>query len=281
MARYPSKIDAWLGALIGISVLVPVTVLVMLSQERVAPLLYLPVIAALVLVLTTFRTYYDIKDDELLVRSGLFRWRIAISSIRRLRASGSLLSAPALSMDRIEVQHDGGAIAISPRDRAGFIRALRARVPRLALDDLDANGVDTSPRSHPKGWVLALIPLSVLTTVALVSSLPLTAPQVTVTPTSLVIEGAQRESFALADIHSASIEDSLPPLRKSFGMNTGRTLRGRFTHPQLGEGRVWVRRNEPPYILARTREGFLLLNLNDPESTRAVYAELSKRLEQR
>jgi hypothetical protein len=104
---------------------------------------------------------------------------------------------------------------------------------------------------------------------------------VTLAPASLVIEGAGGESIPLDQIESASLENTLPPLRKSWGFNSFTALEGRFVHPRLGEGQVWVRANNPPYILARTRDGFVLLNLNDPASTRAMYAELSRRLQGR
>jgi hypothetical protein len=52
-------------------------------------------------------------------------------------------------------------------------------------------------------------------------------------------------------------------------------------HPQLGEGRVWIRRQNPLCIQARTKEDFVLFNLDDPQSTRALYAELSNRLKRR
>jgi hypothetical protein len=78
-----------------------------------------------------------------------------------------------------------------------------------------------------------------------------------------------------------SLEESLPALRKWRGFNSLTTLRGRFTHAQLGTGDVFVRLNASPYILVRTTDDFLLFNLDDPDRTRAVYEELRARLSSR
>ena len=280
MARFRSKVDALFGVLLAVAVLVPATVLLAVAQESADPLLLVPVLVAGAAVAMVLRTHYDITDAELIVRSGPFRWRVALPSIRRLRATRTLLSAPALSMDRIEVQHDGGVVVISPRDTAGFIRLLQSRAPRVELEGLNADGSRADGgRGHRALWAVAVLPASILAIVGVILFLPPTAPTVTLTPTSLVIDGTSRESVPLNDIESASLEDTLPPLRKSFGFNSFTALRGRFRNPRLGEGQVWVRRNDPPYILARTRDGFVLLNLTDPPSTRAMYAELARRLD--
>lgn len=71
-------------------------------------------------------------DRELLVRSGPFRWRIAIDGIESIRPSRSPLSSPALSLDRLEITYGGGRrLLISPEDREGFLEAIVARSRHL------------------------------------------------------------------------------------------------------------------------------------------------------
>ena len=71
-------------------------------------------------------TKYTVNIDVLLVQSGPFRWRIARNEITRIVPSKSILSSPALSLDRLRIDYAGGrnSILISPRDKDGFLRAI-------------------------------------------------------------------------------------------------------------------------------------------------------------
>ena len=82
-------------------------------------------------------TAYRITSTELLVRSGPLRITVPLSEIRRVRRTRSVLSAPALSLRRLEVAYArGSAVVISPADEAGFLAALRGRG---AVFDLSAD----------------------------------------------------------------------------------------------------------------------------------------------
>ena len=118
MARFPSKIDPLFGVLFAVPVVVPGIALAAIAQEGLHPLMMVPAVIPAIVVAMTLRTHYDITDDQLIVRCGLLQRRVALPSIRRLRATRTLLSAPALSMDRIEVEHDGGARMGSPQRSA-------------------------------------------------------------------------------------------------------------------------------------------------------------------
>ena len=68
---------------------------------------------------------YEIRDTDLLVRSGPFRWKINLEDIRSIQPSHSLISSPALSLDRLEIRYGSGqVILISPKDHAAFIDQL-------------------------------------------------------------------------------------------------------------------------------------------------------------
>ena len=70
-------------------------------------------------------TDYTVYVDELVVRCGPFRFRIKRDSIQRITPSRSILSGPALSLDRLAIHYGAGRIMlVSPQDRAGFYRAL-------------------------------------------------------------------------------------------------------------------------------------------------------------
>ncbi len=70
-------------------------------------------------------TVYEVDNEQLLIRSGPFRWRIPLAEITSVKPSRSLLSSPALSLDRLEICYSRQrAVLVSPKDKAGFIRAL-------------------------------------------------------------------------------------------------------------------------------------------------------------
>jgi hypothetical protein len=74
-------------------------------------------------------TYYLIDGNSLVVRSGfLFNKTIPIQSIFEIRDTKSILSAPALSLDRIEVKYNKrDSVVISPKDKLHFIDELQKR----------------------------------------------------------------------------------------------------------------------------------------------------------
>ena len=68
------------------------------------------------------------------VRSGPVRRWIDPNLVERVRPVRTLLSAPALSRDRLEISGGFGASVVSPRDQAGFVRGLRRVAPRVRLE---------------------------------------------------------------------------------------------------------------------------------------------------
>lgn len=74
-------------------------------------------------------TNYSFSDDKLLVRSGFFSWQVRYDEIKSYHENRSILSAPALSIDRLTIVHKRGEITISPRDKKDFIAELQQRLP--------------------------------------------------------------------------------------------------------------------------------------------------------
>lgn len=88
----------------------------------------LGVLPALVLPLwLLLDTRYQLTAERLLVRCGPFRWRIALSEIRAVTPTRSLMSGPALSLDRLRVDYGRWrSVLISPRERQAFLDELAA-----------------------------------------------------------------------------------------------------------------------------------------------------------
>lgn len=133
--RFPSKVDAWLAAILVLLLVtafaVPILLFATGEPQAWVGLVGTAVILAILGGLA-WPVCYELEDEALLIRFGLVRSRIRYAAIRRVVPSRSILSSPALSMDRLHV--DAGSSLgplISPRDKAGFLDALGARAPQL------------------------------------------------------------------------------------------------------------------------------------------------------
>jgi hypothetical protein len=96
--RFKSKVDRWIFVMIGVAGL---------------------------MVWLIVGTYYTVDRDMIRIASGPFRWKVPIGKITSVTATRSLLSSPALSLDRICIRYGKRRrIMISPADKAGFLKAI-------------------------------------------------------------------------------------------------------------------------------------------------------------
>ena len=78
-------------------------------------------------------TKYQITADHLVIRCAFLTSRVPLRSIVHVRPTRTILSAPALSLDRLEITYDGGIAVISPAKREEFLAEIRARCPRAEI----------------------------------------------------------------------------------------------------------------------------------------------------
>ena len=143
-AFFPSRVDTWLMAIGPIAGLAAVTAvaavggpLVLNSGAKPPGLALLAVVLALTIVLPLWLvldTNYTFTADALRIRSGPFRWHIALAEVREVSPSRSWMSSPALSLDRLCIRYGTGrSILVSPREKQRFIDALRERCPAVLV----------------------------------------------------------------------------------------------------------------------------------------------------
>lgn len=134
---FPSKVDAWIFLLaaipLGVSLAVVGTALTAAPPAGAVALMVGLEVAVLAGIFLTLRsTRYEVSRHEVIARSGLLRWRVAIDDIESIHPSRSLASAPALSLDRLEIRHRGGRpLLVSPKDREELLKAIVARSQHL------------------------------------------------------------------------------------------------------------------------------------------------------
>ena len=140
---FTSKIDFWLAFLILGSSLLLVLVPVwewMYNNSSVKRIIFISLFTiptALLLLVLFFNIKYTLTADTLLVKNGFSTQSISLEDITHITPTNSTLSAPALSLDRIEIIYKGGSIVISPKDKDGFYHAIQERVPALKNDGND------------------------------------------------------------------------------------------------------------------------------------------------
>ena len=135
---FRSRVDPLLVAITFGPVVVVLGVLVRQGLQRGAmPSMVATLTLGLALGLVSWiflDTGYRITSEALLVRSGPLRMTVPLSDLRTARRTRSILSAPALSLRRLELTYGSGkVVVISPLDETGFLTALKARAPQLEL----------------------------------------------------------------------------------------------------------------------------------------------------
>jgi membrane protein YdbS with pleckstrin-like domain len=83
---------------------------------------------AALFVLLIYPCTYELGDQKLKIRCGVFSRRIAYREITRIEKTRNPRSGPALSLQRIEIFYAQRSILISPSERDVFIQLLNDRI---------------------------------------------------------------------------------------------------------------------------------------------------------
>ncbi|MBE1615206.1 PH domain-containing protein [Flavobacterium sp. SaA2.13] len=134
MQVYKSKIDTWLLAVVF------VPLLAILFQALVtftwALFAFIAVIIVLMIYMFT-KTMYVINNDSLQIKMGIIEYQqVKISDITSVKRTNNPVSAPALSLKRLEVRYGNrfDYLLISPKDRDAFIANLLEINPFIKVD---------------------------------------------------------------------------------------------------------------------------------------------------
>lgn len=126
---FKSKIDRWFYAVIAGTVVFLLVILwsvvdALNTSTSIILALSFVVGAGLPLWLLA-STYYVVEEGLLKIRSGPFNWTIRLDDIQSVEPSDSLLSSPALSLERLKIVYGNGReILVSPKAKAAFLDAL-------------------------------------------------------------------------------------------------------------------------------------------------------------
>lgn len=131
MKVFKSKIDWWFGLLLVYPIFMSVKS--MLLGEWVG-LLGLSIVVVLILFFSK-TTRYIINDNQLIVMSTWIVYeRIDISKITKIEKTNSILSSPALSLDRIRIRYNKyDEVLISPKVKKEFVDELLKVNPTIEI----------------------------------------------------------------------------------------------------------------------------------------------------
>lgn len=125
---FKSAVDSWFYAAIGLLILLGIISLwpiIRMGNSSSIVLSIGTLLLTLGLSIWLLRTEYRISNSTLLIRSGPFRWTIPIEEIQSIEPSQSVLSSPALSLNRLKITYGAGKkVLVSPKRREQFLQAL-------------------------------------------------------------------------------------------------------------------------------------------------------------
>ncbi|MCK5846393.1 MAG: PH domain-containing protein [Bacteroidales bacterium] len=133
MKKYPSKIGIGIAIFI-IVVITGVSVKMTMEKEWIA--LATNFFVFIILYWLYKSTYYTIDGNTLRIKSGfLINEKIDINTISKVLETSNPLSAPAFSLDRLNVRYNkSSSVLISPRDKTGFIKELLKVNSKIEID---------------------------------------------------------------------------------------------------------------------------------------------------
>jgi hypothetical protein len=164
-ARFRSKVDTWILALIalpiGLTTLLGAGIAISQRDPNAFWLLGSGPFLCGFILLVAWPMDYDLDargadgEPQMLIRSGLFRFRVPIEGIRSVKRTSNPLSSPAWSLDRLWIDYVKGKsrtfVMISPDQQSAFLDELLRRAPQLVRRGDQLVSHCAEPDSPPAG----------------------------------------------------------------------------------------------------------------------------------
>ena len=276
--KFKTKIDWWINLVFAAFLIVNIFFAVSFVYSfadigDIIGIISLTPVSIFLILPIWLNTYYFLDKDELLVKSGLMKGkRISYSQIISISETRSFISSPALSLDRLEIKYKAKSgnfsdtIIISPKEKAEFIKELRARNENIESSD----GKAMSKSSK----IAIIITVASLAAVGVMFITGIREPIVTVHSDNIQISAMYGLNVDFSDISDISLlEQSMREIGAGIRINgfNGGTWRGHFT-----AGLLFVVPDSSPTIrIERNRGDTIFINFRDYERTRSLYDELS------
>ncbi|MDP4128262.1 MAG: PH domain-containing protein [Bacillota bacterium] len=277
---FSSKRDTWIGLLIWIPILYVVILTGRISLDQgqfdpISTLIVIPTVAFIAWI--WFGTGYRVTDDELKIKCGPIRQTIPLKEITKIESTRNPISSPALSLDRLEIKYGESKIAIiSPQDKEEFINLIMGKCPKATVngnsEKLDGASKKRTTIIIGVGAIITVLALSGVGTLIYFGSKP---AEYTIQDGTLKISGEYGEEIKLSDIVGISIKDQIPEIQlKTNGSGLGSKLKGYFKVKGIGQAKLFVDTQKPPFIFINVKSGLRIVNTEEPSETDQLYNKL-------
>lgn len=132
MKKFNSKVDAWIFLVLSFPIFISLYSIIGGDYTG-----YFVLIGFIIFAVLLFKTtIYSIDENNLIVKSlFIVNQKIEISTIRKIEKSNSILSSPALSLDRIVVKFNKyDEIYLSPKLKELFVEELLKVNPTIEIN---------------------------------------------------------------------------------------------------------------------------------------------------
>jgi hypothetical protein len=256
-----------------------------------SPLVVIAVATALILVL--FATLTVTVDDSAIDARfgiGLVGKRVPFERIRSCQVvrnpwyygwgihfipGGMLYNASGLSAIELRLTN-GRCLRIGSGDADTLAVALRRAAPAVSDQILEPGSTSKFGIYVSLGVAVVAVAVAAVTIYS-----GMQPPAVEVTPESFSVRnGLYSNTIPLRQITAATLDERIPRVGlKTNGFAAGGTLRGTFRVDSWGSARLYVNLDRPPFVVIRSPDGIVVVNFQDPERTRAVYAQLRQAMD--
>jgi hypothetical protein len=260
-----------------------------------APAGWLPfaILVAVVLLFGTLRVQVDRDRIETVFGIGLIRRSVRLADVAayrpvrnpwiagwgiRLIPGGTLWNVSGLQAIELALRN-GRYFRIGTDEPEALARAIERASGRPPAETR-AGAAAAAPSRVGRHVTYALLALALIGGVVALVVVPMQQEPILVTVRA---EGFEVESLFYGQsypqdaIASFEVVPRLPRIEaRTNGFAGGGLLRGDFRVSGLGDGKLFVDSRQPPYVLVRLREGFVILGLEDAAKTQALYDEMAR-----
>ena len=132
---YPSQVNFGMFVFMSLISIGPILPAIFIAKNSY--LMYIAIlfgVSILLIHIAMFRkTYYQLDNEKLFIRSGLFyKKEIPITTIRKIEETKNVFQAPALDHKRLAITYNSyDTVYVSPKDKASFIEDLMTLNPAI------------------------------------------------------------------------------------------------------------------------------------------------------
>lgn len=143
--------------------------------------------------------------------------------------------------------------------------------------DGNTKNPDGTTKTRTKLFVGAFVGFLILIMVGVSSLIYLSSKpaQYSVQGDTLIISGLYGEKIRLSEIEEIVLKDRLPEIQfKSNGSALGAIKKGNFSLKEIGQAKLFLDSDQPPFIFMDVGSGLRIMNTAEPEKTKELYEKL-------